>query len=403
MSPLKDKHILLVITGGIAAYKSLELIRLLRRHDVTVTAVMTEGAKQFVTPLSVAALTGRKAYDQIFDMTTETEMGHIQLSRLADFILIAPATANFIAKMTHGMADDLASTLCLASDKPILIAPAMNVRMWEHPATQDNIALLQQRGVHILSPAEGAMACGEWGEGRLPEPQDIFNGLEDFLGGATYKNLRGKTALVTAGPTVEPIDPVRYVSNHSSGKQGYAIAKALAMAGVQTTLISGPTNIMPPSGVKLVRVQTADEMLKACMDSLPVDIAICSAAVADWKAKNTAAQKIKKDKDKTAPVIEWEQNPDILHTLSNAGNRRPQIVVGFAAETENLIENATSKLNSKNCDLIVANDVSEDKVFGQDINKITMIDKNKNIAHHPEMGKDKVADILLKSLDSTLN
>jgi phosphopantothenoylcysteine decarboxylase / phosphopantothenate---cysteine ligase len=380
-----SKSVLLIIGGGIAAYKSLELIRLLKSKSIAVRAIMTKAAEEFVTPLSVASLSGEKVHSALFSLTDEVEMGHIELSRSADLVVVVPATADLMAKMAHGLANDLASTTLLATDKPVLIAPAMNVRMWLHPATQRNLETLKSDGIQIIGPNEGDMACGEYGPGRMAEPAEILTTIEALL---QPKILLGKKVLITAGPTREAIDPVRYISNHSSGKQGYALAEAALRAGADVTLISGPTALPKPMGVRLIGVDTADQMLAACEQSLPADIAIFAAAVADWKIAKPAPEKIKKDKSGKAPELAFSENPDILQTISN-GKKRPKLVVGFAAETENVIENATAKLARKLCDLIIANDVS-DGVFGTERNTVHLVSKTK-AESWPELSKTEVA------------
>jgi phosphopantothenoylcysteine decarboxylase/phosphopantothenate--cysteine ligase len=371
---LASKRILLVISGGIAAYKALELIRLLRKSEASVRAVLTKAGAEFVTALSVGALTEDKVYTELWSLTDEAEMGHIRLSREADLIVIAPASADLIAKMAVGLADDLASTMLLAANKPILIAPAMNVRMWEHPATIANIATLEGRGVAKVGPTPGAMACGEFGMGRMAEPADIMAAIADHFAGAKPGPLTGRRVLITSGPTQEPIDPVRFISNRSSGKQGHAIAAACSRLGAETILVSGPTEEPTPAGVTLVRVESAEQMLAACQAALPVDAAICAAAVSDWRPASPAPQKIKKKAGATAPEIRLVQTPDILAHLSKAGPQRPHLVVGFALETENLIENARAKLLSKGCDWIVANAATQDStVFGSSYNTITLV------------------------------
>ena len=379
------KSILLIIGGGIAAYKSLELIRLLKGRGIVVRAIMTKAAEEFVTPLSVASLSGEKVHSALFNLMDEVEMGHIELSRSADLVVVVPATADLMAKMAQGLAGDLASTTLLATDKPVLIAPAMNVRMWLHAATQRNLATLNADGIHVIGPNEGDMACGEFGPGRMAEPVEILAAIEALL---QPKLLEGKKILITAGPTREAIDPVRYISNHSSGKQGYALAEAAAKAGADVTLISGPVSLPKPFGVKIIDVQTADEMLAACEKSLPVDAAVCVAAVADWKVASPALQKIKKDKSGVTPTLSFAENPDILQTISKS-KLRPQVVVGFAAETENVIENAKAKLTKKACDLIIANDVSEG-VFGADKNVVHLVSKS-GVETWPQLSKAEVA------------
>jgi phosphopantothenoylcysteine decarboxylase/phosphopantothenate--cysteine ligase len=359
-----SKSVLLIVTGSIAAYKTLDVIRRLRERGVAVTCILTKGGAEFVTPLSLASLSGNPVYSDLFSLKDETEMGHIRLSRENDLVAVIPASADMIAKMVAGRADDLGSTTLLATDKPVLVAPAMNARMWEHPATQRNIAQLTQDGVHIIAPDSGSLACGEIGSGRLAEIDHIVADIMTRLEGE--KPLKGLSALVTSGPTYEPIDPVRFIGNRSSGKQGHAIAAALANAGVNVTLISGPTHEPAPENVKLVRIQTAEEMLAACKSVLPVDVAICTAAVSDWRAKNPLDHKLKKRANQTPPEIELMFNPDILATLGNVKQKRPSLVIGFAAETENVKKNAEEKRKSKGCDWIVANDVSGGQVFGSD-------------------------------------
>jgi len=368
---LQDKRILLVISGGIAAYKSLELIRRLRDRGAIVRAVLTRGGAQFVTPLSVSSLTGEKVFAELFDLTDEAQIGHIQLSRWCDLVVVAPASADLMAKMASGAADDLATTLLLATDKRVLIAPAMNVRMWEHAATQRNLARLRADGILTVGPNSGDMACGEFGLGRMAEPHEILAAIEAQLSGA--HPLKGRRALVTAGPTHEPIDPVRFIANRSSGKQGYAIAQALASLGAETTLVSGPTALAQPSGVNFVGVETAQQMLAACEAALPADVAVCAAAVADWRVENVANAKLKKSAGGT-PELKFAQNPDILAALSAKGPRRPALVVGFAAETDHLLANASAKRDAKGCDWIVANDVSQGSgVFGGEMNTVHLI------------------------------
>jgi len=374
MSNLSGKHVLLIVSGGIAAYKALDLIRRLRERGASVTAVLTRAAKQFVAPLSIASLAGTKVYDDLFSLTDETEMGHIQLSRSSDLVLVAPATADLMAKAATGLADDLASTLLLATDKAPILVPAMNVRMWTHVATQRNIAALRAAGCIVLGPADGEMACGEFGPGRMLEPLEIIAELESLI--APEKPLAGRRAIVTAGPTREAIDPVRYISNKSSGKQGYAIAGALAAAGADTVLVSGPVDLKPPVGVSIRLVESAIDMLGAVQAALPADVFIGAAAVADWRARNAGLQKTKKGSE-GPPTIELVENPDILATVAQMQTGRPRLVVGFAAETENLISNAQAKLARKRCDLIIANDVgAEQGIFGGDLNRVVVIDSN---------------------------
>jgi len=388
---LMGKRILLVISGGIAAYKSLELIRRLRERGAAVRAVLSRGGSEFVTPLSVAALTGDKVYQDLFSLTDEAEMGHIQLSRDADLLVVAPASADLLAKVATGRADDLASTVLLATDKAVLAAPAMNVRMWLHPATQQNIATLAARGLHLVGPNEGDMACGEYGPGRMAEPAEILAAIEGFF--AEAAPLAGRRALVTSGPTHEAIDPVRYIANRSSGRQGHAIATALARMGAETTLVSGPTALPDPPGVAVTRVESAAQMLAACQAALPVDVAVCTAAVADWRPAKAGDQKTKKN-GKTPPKIALTENPDILATLSEAGNRRPQLVIGFAAETEKVIAHAKAKLARKGCDWILANDVSPDSgTFGGAENSVHLIDAE-GVEDWPRLSKELVAERL---------
>ncbi|WP_342640734.1 bifunctional phosphopantothenoylcysteine decarboxylase/phosphopantothenate--cysteine ligase CoaBC [Rhodoligotrophos ferricapiens] len=354
---LGNKRILLIIGGGIAAYKDLILIRRLRGRGAAVQAVLTKAAEQFVTPLAVASLTENKVYTDLFNLTDESEMGHIQLSRSADLLVVAPATADLMAKMANGQADDLASTTLLATDTPVLIAPAMNVRMWEHPATKRNLAALRSDGVIVVGPEQGDMACGEYGYGRMSEPEAIVAAIEAFFATEADRPLAGYKVLVTAGPTHEPIDPVRYIANRSSGQQGYAIAAASQRLGAETVLISGPTTLVPPPGVTVRRIETAQQMLDACEAELPCDVGIFAAAVADWRVDNASSQKIKKQNG-ALPGLQLVENPDILRTIAHLQNRRPRLVVGFAAETQDVITNARRKLETKGCDWIVANDVS---------------------------------------------
>ena len=368
---LHGRKVLLVIGGGIAAYKCLDLIRRLAERGATVTPVLTRAATEFVTPLSVAALAGDKVYTNLFDLTDEAEMGHIQLSRAADLLVVAPATADLLAKMATGQANDLATTLLLATDKPVLVAPAMNVRMWEHPATQRNIATLKTDGVRFVGPNDGNMACGEFGPGRMSEPLEIVSAITAALADGP---LNGKHILVTSGPTHEPIDPVRYIANRSSGAQGTAIAEALAALGANVTFITGPADAERPKGVNVVEVQTAQQMLEAAKNALPADAAVFAAAVADWRMANAVNSKIKKDGSGSMPSFEFAENPDILRTVSQMTDGRPQLVVGFAAETDDVLANATAKRERKGCDWIVANDVSpETGIMGGAENAVTLI------------------------------
>ncbi len=385
---LLGKRILLVIAGGIAAYKSLELIRLLRQSGASVRAVLTKSGAEFVTALSVGALTEDKVYSDLFSLTDEAEMGHIRLSREADLIVIAPASADLLAKMAHGLADDLATTMLLAADKPILIAPAMNVRMWENPATVANLATLAARGVQQVGPDEGPMACGEFGMGRMAEPAEILQAVTRAFHGKTG-SLTGRRVLITSGPTQEAIDPVRFISNRSSGKQGHAIATAFARLGATTILVTGPTAEPAPLGVTIIRVESAAEMLAACQSALPVDIAICAAAVSDWRPIETAFQKLKKQ-GSGAPEIRLTETPDILAELSASGPARPALVIGFALETENLAKNAAAKLESKKCDWIVANlAVQDGQVFGNDSNTVSLTTKA-GTESWPRMSKQEI-------------
>jgi phosphopantothenoylcysteine decarboxylase/phosphopantothenate--cysteine ligase len=396
---LAGKRILLVISGGIAAYKSLELIRRLRERGALVRAILTKGGAQFVTPLSVAALSESKVYQDLFSLTDESEMGHIRLSRESDLIVVAPASADLLAKLAQGLADDLASTTLLAADKPILIAPAMNMMMWAHPATQANIATLKARGVRQIGPESGDLACGEVGGGRMAEPMEILSAIEDYFAAAAP--LSGRRALVTSGPTIEPLDPVRFIANRSSGKQGHAIAAALARRGAATVLVTGPTAEPNPAGVEVHRIETAEEMLAACRAALPADIAVCAAAVSDFRPIRVASQKIKKGTEEPAP-IQLTRNPDILATLSAPGNARPRIVVGFAAETENLIANAKKKLAAKGCDLILANDVSTGSgTFGGAENTVHLVAAD-GVESWPRLSKQEVAERLADTIERRL-
>tara|TARA_B100000035_G_scaffold302574_1_gene300312 strand:+ start:417 stop:1619 length:1203 start_codon:yes stop_codon:yes gene_type:complete len=374
MKNLLNKKILLIICGGISAYKSLELIRLLKKNNAEIKTILTKSAKEFVTPLSITSLSQNKVYDDLFNVENETEMDHISLSRWADIIIIAPTTANTISKLAKGTSEDLASTVVLASNKQIFLAPAMNVRMWEHPSTQENINILRNYNYRLIGPEIGDMACGEYGEGKMSEPETIFNEIKNFLSNQ-IKNKKIK-ALVTAGPTKEYIDPVRYISNNSSGKQGYEIAKSLSNRGFDTTLISGPTNLKISENINLIKVETAEEMFKATQKNLPTDIAIFSAAVADFKVTEKNDYKIKKENKLT---INLEKNIDILNYVSNHNSMRPKLVIGFAAETNELEKNASKKLRDKNCDWIIANDVSKnDRGINSDYNEVIIYYKNKD-------------------------
>jgi len=370
---LGGKRLLLIIGGGIAAYKCLDLIRRLRERGMTVRVILTKGGEEFVTPLSLSGLSGERVYTDLFSLTDEVEMGHIRLSREADLILVAPATADMMAKMAAGMADNLATTALLATDKPVMIAPSMNSRMWQHAATQRNLNQLIQDGIHVIPPESGDLACGEVGAGRLAEVDHMVHALEDFF--TPVGSLLGKHILITAGPTYEAIDPIRYLANRSSGKQGYAIARALCALGARVSLISGPTSLAAPHGIETTQVESAAEMLAACQNALPADVAICAAAVADWGVRDVQQQKIKKQAG-GLPELQLTENPDILKILGNTKDRRPALVIGFAAETENIIDHARDKLKSKGCDWILANDVAiKDgiSVMGGDDNRVTFI------------------------------
>lgn len=384
---LAGKHILLIIGGGIAAFKSLDLIRRLRERGAVVTPVLTRAGAEFVTPLSVSALAGTKVFQDLFDLGDEAEMGHIQLSRVADLVVVAPATADLMAKMAQGLANDLASTLLLATDTPVLIAPAMNVRMWQHAATQRNLTVLRGDGIAVVGPNDGDMACGEFGPGRMAEPLEIVAAIEGKLADGP---LKGKRALVTSGPTHEPIDPVRYIANRSSGAQGAAIADALAALGADVVFVTGPADVPPPGGVQVIKVQTAQEMLEAVQSALPVDAGVFAAAVADWRVSSASDRKLKKSKD-GLPVLEFAENPDILKTVSQMKTGRPPLVVGFAAETNDVTDNAIAKRKRKGCDWIVANDVSpKTGIMGGAENAVTLI-SDEGAEDWPRMGKDAVA------------
>ena len=391
---IKEKSILLIIGGGISAYKCLELIRQLSARGIKTRCVMTKAAEQFVTPLSVSALSGEKIFSELFNLIDEADMGHIELSRSTDLVVVAPATADLLAKMANGMANDLASTALLATDKAVLIAPAMNVRMWHHAATSRNVRRLQADGIHFIGPNQGDMACGEYGLGRMAEPHEIVAAIEELLS-PQAKPLIGKKVLITAGPTREAIDPVRFISNHSSGKQGFALAVAAIKMGADVTLISGPVSLPTPIGVLQIDVTTADEMLAACEKIVDVDLAIFCAAVADWKVTNVATQKLKKNDKAEAPVLQFAPNPDILKTIAALKLGRPKLVVGFAAETENVIENAKAKLRYKGCDLIIANDVSEG-VFGSDKNTVHLISATA-VESWPSATKAEVAQRIIQA------
>lgn len=395
---LRAKKILLIIGGGIAAYKSLDLIRRLRERGAEVTPVLTRAAEEFVTPLSVAALSGSKLYRDLFDLTDEAEMGHIQLSRSADIVLVAPATADLMAKMAQGIANDMASTLLLATDTPVTVAPAMNVRMWQHPATQRNIATLKADGIRFVGPNDGDMACGEFGPGRMAEPLEIVAALEAQL---TDGPLTGKHVLVTSGPTHEPIDPVRYIANRSSGAQGTALARALADLGADVTFVTGPADVPAPDGVRVVPVQTAQQMLEAVQAALPAAAAVFAAAVADWRVEGASDRKLKKSKD-GLPTLSFAENPDILATVSQMTSGRPGLVVGFAAETNDVQANATAKRKRKGCDWIVANDVSPGTgIMGGTENAVHLI-SDAGTEDWPRMSKADVAHQLAARIAQAL-
>ena len=401
MKNFDSKKILLIICGGISAYKSLEVIRLLKKRGAAVKTILTKSAKEFVTPLSVASLSQEKVYDDLFNAENETEMDHISLSRWSDLILVAPATANTISKLSVGSSDDLASTVMLASDKDIFLAPAMNVRMWEHPSTKENLNKLKKYGYKIIGPEIGDMACGEFGEGKMTEPNEIIRQLEVYL--LNFKKNKKFKALVTAGPTYEYIDPVRFITNKSSGKQGFELAKALSKKGFETTLISGPTNLKINNDINLIQVETAEEMFKSTQNNLPVDVAIFSAAVADFKIKEKNKEKIKK---KNYINLNLEKNIDILNYVSNHNSLRPKLVIGFAAETNNIEENSKRKLIEKNCDWIIANDVSNKLIgFDSDFNEVTILYKNEKINDEKLYMKKKsqIANEIIDRVVSQLN
>ena len=403
MKNLYNKKILLIICGGISAYKSLELIRLLKKRGAEVKTILTESGKQFVTPLSITSLSQEKVYEDLFSVENETEMDHISLSRWCDIILVAPITANTISKLSNGNAEDLASTVILASNKDILICPAMNVRMWEHPSTKNNLEKLKQFGYKIIGPEIGDMACGEYGEGKMTEPNVILQYILNYFDKLSKIKNKKLKALITAGPTKEYIDPVRFITNKSSGKQGYEIAKSFYKKGFDTTLISGPTNMSIEPGINLIKVETAEEMLKATQESLPVDVAVFSAAVADYKTKNTEHNKIKKN---DSLILSLEKNVDILNFVSNHNLHRPNIVIGFAAETNDLEKNSLKKLSEKNCDWLISNDVSNDTIgFDSDYNEVTIYykDKKKNKEFISKRKKTQIADEITNKVISYLN
>ncbi len=399
MNNLLEKKILLIICGGISAYKSLEVIRSLKKKGATVKTILTKSSTEFVTPLSVASLSQEKVYHDLFSAENVSEMDHISLSRWSDVILVAPATANTISKLSIGLSDDLASTVMLASNKDIFLTPAMNVRMWEHPSTKENLQKLRIFGYTIVGPESGDMACGEYGEGKMTEPLNIINYVDEYF--KNIKKNKNFKALVTAGPTHEYIDPVRFISNKSSGKQGYEIAKSLKKNGFKTTLVSGPTSLDPIPGVNLINVNSAEEMFNVTLENLPVDVAIFSAAVADYKVKNKEKDKIKK---KESMDLSLEKNIDILGHISNHNSLRPKIVIGFAAETNNLTKNSKTKLSEKNCDWIIANDVSDPSIgFESDFNEVSIFYKNMDNEKLPKMKKSLLADKIVKRVISQLN
>ncbi len=406
---MASKRILLIIGGGVAAFKALELIRLLAKRGIATRCILTKAGAEFVTPLSVAALSGEKVFQDLFDLTDEAEMGHIELSRSADLVVVCPATADLIAKAANGLANDLASTALLATDKPVLMVPAMNVRMWEHAAVRRNVAQLEADGVHILDPDVGPMACGEFGKGRLPEPPAIADAIERLLAGATVatdkpmagKPMAGRRVVVTAGPTREPLDPVRFLSNHSSGKQGYAIAAALAELGAEVKLVSGPTALPAPSGVDRIDVETAEEMHAAVKAQLPADVFIAVAAVADWRPAKRADHKLKLKGGKSEVTLELVENPDILKRIAKAKDNRPGLVIGFAAETNDVETNAAAKLKRKGCDWIVANDVSGDIMGGAE-NEIALV-THAGVERWERMPKNAVARRLARRIAEALS
>ncbi len=399
MNNLNNKKILLIICGGIAAYKSLEIIRLLKKVNVIIKTILTKSGAEFVTPLSITSLSQSKVYQDLFSIENEAKMDHISLSRWADLILIAPATANTISKLANGNSDDLASTVALASNKKIFIAPAMNVRMWEHASTKQNISKLKSYNYRLIGPEIGDMACGEYGEGKMSEPVKIVDEIENYFK-SLKKNSKLK-AIVTAGPTNEYIDPIRFITNKSSGKQGYEIAKSLSNKGFDTTLISGPTNLKINDDINLIKVETAEEMFQSTLNSLPADVAIFSAAVGDYKVKNASKEKIKK---KDNLNLKLEKNVDILNYISNHNSLRPKLVIGFAAETNNLEKNAKEKLNEKNCDWIIANDVSNEKIgFDSDFNEVSIFYKNKNFEKLKYKPKSEISDEVVEKIINHLN
>jgi phosphopantothenoylcysteine decarboxylase/phosphopantothenate--cysteine ligase len=399
---VQGKRILLIVGGGIAAYKSLELVRRLKEWGGSVRAILTKGGGEFVTPLSLSVLSEERAFIDLFDLKDEGEIGHIRLSREADLIVVAPATADLLAKISHGLADDLATAVLLATDKRVLVAPAMNVRMWQHAATRRNVARLREDGVTFVGPNEGEMACGEYGAGRMAEPGEIIDAIATLLGAKAVGPLAGRRVLITSGPTQEPIDPVRYIANRSSGKQGHALARAAAALGAEVTLVTGPVTLPDPEGVRVVRVETAREMLAAVLDAPPADIAICAAAVADWRAADEGTHKLKKQNQGGETILKLTQNPDILATVAGLVVKRPRIVIGFAAETENLIANATAKRRAKGADWIVANDVPPGTgAMGSDHTQVHLVTPA-GIEDWPPMSKNEMAARLLARASETL-
>lgn len=397
---MRGKRVLLIVSGGIAAYKALELVRLLKREGVAVTPALTQGGAQFVTPLSLQALAEEPVRTELWALDDESRMGHIELSRSADLLVVAPASADLLARMAAGLADDLAATVLLATDKPVLVAPAMNVRMWQHPATVANMALLRTRGIHVVGPDEGAMACGEFGPGRLAEPPVIVEAIRALL--APEHPLAGRRALVTSGPTREPVDPVRYLANRSSGRQGHAIAAALAELGADVVLVSGPVSVPDPAGVGVHRVETGREMLAACEAALPVDVAVCAAAVADWRVDDASEHKLKKAPGAPPPELRLVANPDILATLARPGPRRPQLVIGFAAETDSVLDYARRKRDAKGCDWIVANDVRpETGIMGGNANQVHLV-TGEGVEDWPLLPKAEVAARLARRIARAL-
>ena len=399
MKNLKDKKILLIICGGIAAYKSLETIRILKKNGCEIKTILTKSGREFVTPLSIASLSQDKVYEDLFSVENESEMDHIALSRWADLILVEPATANTISKLAKGSSEDLASTVILASNKPIFLVPAMNVRMWEHPSTKENLVILKSYSYKIIGPEIGEMACGEYGAGKMTDPADIVNKINNYL--STINKNKKLKALVTAGPTNEYIDPVRFITNKSSGKQGYEIAKSLLKNGFQTTLISGPTNLKIDDQIKLIKVETAEQMFKETQKNLPVDVAVFTAAVSDFKVAKKSEEKIKKKDEVNITLV---KNVDILNYVSNHNSMRPKMVIGFAAETNNLEDNAIEKLKNKNCDMIIANDVSDQNIgFNSDFNEVTIFYKNNKKEKLFAKNKSLISEEIVERINNQLN